>query len=163
MPLTTTYVGTDQNSVVDHAGMHNATNVQVNQNTSDLTGKEAAGVAAALVDDLSGVTNAVVARTNLGLGGAAVLSVGSTTGTVAAGDDSRMTNARTPTAHAATHLDNGTDPVATFTSARTGVVPASGGGTANFLRADGTFAAPPGGAVPEYVALRAVFPLVRVR
>jgi hypothetical protein len=31
----------------------------------------------------------------------------------------------------------------TFTSANQGVVPASGGGTSNFLRADGTFAAPP--------------------
>lgn len=35
---------------------------------------EAAGTAAALVDDLSGVTNAATARTNLGLGGLAVLS-----------------------------------------------------------------------------------------
>jgi hypothetical protein len=34
----------------------------------------------------------------------------------------------------------------TFTSANQGVVPASGGGTSNFLRADGTFAAPPSGA-----------------
>jgi len=32
----------------------------------------------------------------------------------------------------------------TFTSSLTGMVPASGGGTANFLRADGAFAAPPG-------------------
>lgn len=32
-----------------------------------------------------------------------------------------------------------------FTSADAGLVPASGGGTTNFLRADGTFAAPPGG------------------
>ncbi len=32
-----------------------------------------------------------------------------------------------------------------FTSANAGLVPASGGGTTNFLRADGTFAAPPGG------------------
>ena len=32
-----------------------------------------------------------------------------------------------------------------FTSALKGLVPASGGGTTNFLRADGTFAAPPGG------------------
>jgi hypothetical protein len=31
----------------------------------------------------------------------------------------------------------------TFTSTNQGTVPASGGGTANFLRADGTFAAPP--------------------
>ena len=33
----------------------------------------------------------------------------------------------------------------TFTSALKGLAPASGGGTTNFLRADGTFAAPPGG------------------
>ncbi len=33
----------------------------------------------------------------------------------------------------------------TFTSGAKGLVPASGGGTTNFLRADGTFAAPPGG------------------
>jgi hypothetical protein len=33
----------------------------------------------------------------------------------------------------------------TFTSAAKGLAPASGGGTANFLRADGTWAAPPGG------------------
>jgi hypothetical protein len=32
-----------------------------------------------------------------------------------------------------------------FTSSAKGLAPASGGGTANFLRADGTFAAPPGG------------------
>lgn len=32
-----------------------------------------------------------------------------------------------------------------FTSVLKGAVPASGGGTANFLRADGTWAAPPGG------------------
>jgi hypothetical protein len=32
-----------------------------------------------------------------------------------------------------------------FTSGLKGLVPASGGGTTNFLRADGTFAAPPGG------------------
>jgi hypothetical protein len=32
-----------------------------------------------------------------------------------------------------------------MSSTDAGLVPASGGGTANFLRADGTFAAPPGG------------------
>jgi hypothetical protein len=36
-----------------------------------------------------------------------------------------------------------TDAAANFTSAAQGLVPASGGGTTNFLRADGTFAAPP--------------------
>ncbi len=37
-----------------------------------------------------------------------------------------------------------------FTTSLQGVVPASGGGTANFLRADGTWAAPTGGAVPMF-------------
>lgn len=36
----------------------------------------------------------------------------------------------------------------TFTDVLKGLVPASGGGTTNFLRADGTFAAPPGGGGP---------------
>lgn len=54
-------------------------------------GADATGTAAALVDDLSGVSNPSTARTNLGLGGAATLAVGTTTGTVAAGDDSRFT------------------------------------------------------------------------
>ena len=39
----------------------------------------------------TGATTAAGARTNLGLGGAAVLNVGTTAGTVAAGDDSRFT------------------------------------------------------------------------
>lgn len=38
-----------------------------------------------------------------------------------------------------------------FTSALKGLAPASGGGTANFLRADGTWAAPAGGASPSVV------------
>ena len=35
--------------------------------------------------------------------------------------------------------------VETFTDTTEGVVSASGGGTTNFLRADGTWATPPGG------------------
>ncbi len=45
-----------------------------------------AGTAAGLVDDLSGVTNAATARANLGLGDAATKNVGTTAGTVMAGD-----------------------------------------------------------------------------
>jgi hypothetical protein len=37
----------------------------------------------------------------------------------------------------------------TFTSSLKGLTPASGGGTTNFLRADGTWAAPPGGGGPS--------------
>lgn len=36
-----------------------------------------------------------------------------------------------------------------FTTTNPGVVPASGGGTTNFLRADGTWAAPPSGGTPD--------------
>jgi hypothetical protein len=54
---------------------------------------EAVGVAAALVDDLSGVTNASTARTNLGLTASATKETGTTTGTLAAGDDARITGA----------------------------------------------------------------------
>ena len=45
--------------------------------------------------NLSDLASASTARTSLGLGGAAVLSVGTTTGTVAAGDDVRFTTAYT--------------------------------------------------------------------
>jgi hypothetical protein len=42
-------------------------------------------------------------------------------------------------------LPQGLSALSTFTSSAKGVVPASGGGTTNFLRADGTWAAPSGG------------------
>jgi hypothetical protein len=42
-----------------------------------------------------------------------------------------------------------------FTTTLQGVVPGSGGGTANFLRADGTWIAPPGGGTDELVGVSA--------
>lgn len=48
--------------------------------------------------------------------------------------------------------------VNTFGTAQPGVVPSSGGGTANFLRADGTWAAPPGG-VPTSRLINTTAPL----
>ena len=50
--------------------------------------------------------DAAAARTALGLGGAAVLSVGTTGGTVAAGDDARLSDARTPTSHTHGSISN---------------------------------------------------------
>lgn len=66
------------------------------------------------------------ARTNLGLGGAAVLEVGTGAGTVAAGNDSRLSDARTPTAHAAFHGSGGSDAVTVAQSQVTGLPAALG-------------------------------------
>lgn len=60
----------------------------------------------------------------LGLGGAAGLDVGTTAGTVAAGDDARFTDARTPTAHAASHV-NGTDDIQDATASQKGLATAA--------------------------------------
>lgn len=57
-----------------------------------------AGTAAALVDDLSGVTNAASARTALGLGTAAVVDTGTGPTNAILGNDSRLSDTRTPTA-----------------------------------------------------------------
>lgn len=58
-------------------------------------------------------------------GNAATRNVGTTAGTVAAGDDSRLTNARTPTAHAASHKGGGSDPIDTATTSVSGLLSAA--------------------------------------
>jgi len=86
------------------------------------------------------------ARTAMGLGTAATANVGTTAGTVAAGNDSRFTDARTPTPHAASHGDGGSDEIAIDTSQITsGTLNTArlGSGIANntsFLRGDNTWA-----------------------
>lgn len=90
----------------------------------DATDVGASAFGATLIDDAT----AGDARTTLGLGGAAVLAVGSTAGTVAAGDDVRFTDARTPTAHAASHQNGGADELATATAAANAIPKAGAGG-----------------------------------
>ena len=77
------------------------------------------------------------------------LPVGTTTSTVAAGDDSRLTDARTPTAHASTHAAAGTDSLALsatqITSGVIGTARLASTGTASastFLRGDQSWATP---------------------
>lgn len=49
------------------------------------------------------------------------VSFGTTAGTAAQGDDSRLSNARTPTAHAASHGGGGTDPITIASTQVTGL------------------------------------------
>lgn len=112
--------------------------------------------------DHSGGDGAQIAYSSLSgtptLGGAASLNVGTGAGTVAAGNDSRLSDSRAPTAHASTHQSGGSDPIRLddlaapddntdldATTLRHGLLPKLGGGTTNYLRADGTWAAPAGG------------------
>ncbi len=82
---------------VDPLARTNHTGTQLSSTVSDFATTVAA-TAALKTNNLSDLASAGTARTNLGLGGAAVLAVGSTAGTVAAGDDSRLTDSRAPTA-----------------------------------------------------------------
>ena len=77
--------------------------------------------------------------------------------TVCEGDDERLSDARTPAAHAASHASGGADAVKlddlsapddnadlNATTERHGLLPKLGGGTTNFMRADGEWSEPPG-------------------
>ncbi|MFF7130425.1 hypothetical protein ACFZA6_43660, partial [Streptomyces sp. NPDC008240] len=72
-------------------------------------------------NNLSDVASAGSARTALGLGTAATRNVGSSAGMVAAGDDARLSDARTPTAHAASHGSGGSDQITLAQSQVTGL------------------------------------------
>lgn len=87
------------------ANPHNVTKAQVG--LSNVTNDAQLKVSG----NLSDVTNPASARHNLGLGNSATRNVGTTAGTVMAGDDPSRNNARTPTAHADTHKLGGSDPI----------------------------------------------------
>ena len=56
------------------------------------------------------------------LGNSASLNVGTTAGTVCSGDDNRLSNARTPTAHASSHVTGGTDKIRDATASQDGLM-----------------------------------------
>lgn len=74
--------------------------------------------------NLSDIADPVQARVSLGLGNAATADVGTEPGTVAAGDDSRLSDARSPTPHAVSHAAAGDDPVTLAQSQVTGLLAA---------------------------------------
>jgi hypothetical protein len=80
-----------------------------------LSSATAAGLA--LMDDADNTAQ----RTTLGLGNASTLNVGTSAGTVAAGDDARFSDARTPTAHAASHVTGGSDAIQSATASQNGL------------------------------------------
>lgn len=64
-------------------------------------------------------------RTKAELGDSATRNVGTTAGTVAAGDDSRLTDSRTPTAHASSHVSGGSDEIRAATASVNGLMTAA--------------------------------------
>jgi uncharacterized protein YndB with AHSA1/START domain len=73
------------------------------------------------------------------------------TGSVALGTPSTLTLTTTNTVGTNTHCHALS--IANFTTSAAGLAPASGGGTTNFLRADGSWVAPSGGGLDAYAAL----------
>lgn len=104
------------------------------------------GVNTAITKAHDAVTVSDTSSVNLTLTGQAISAdviFGTTATTATAGNDARLSNSRTPTAHANTHITSGSDAIPSFTSTASGLVPLSGGGTVKYLRADGTWVTPP--------------------
>lgn len=99
--------------------------------TIDLTTLTSAEAAEALAAGAIVKVSAITAT----LGASATRDVGTTAGTVAAGDDTRMTDSRTPTAHAATHASGQPDAVSIASTQVTGLGTAAAAATADFLAA----------------------------
>lgn len=113
--LTATDVGADPTGTA--AAAVSAHTAAVDPHPGYLTAAEgnaaydATGAAAAVQANLTAHTGQTGTSVH-GLGDASTKNVGTTAGTVAAGDDARLTDARTPTAHKTSHQDGGTDELA---------------------------------------------------
>lgn len=95
------------------------------------------------------ITDAMVAAANKdgSAGTASLRTLGTGAMQAAAGNDARLSDARTPTAHAASHVTGGSDVIATFTTTARGLVPPPGGTPAGslYLNDLGAWTAPAAG------------------
>lgn len=143
-----THSGTNTGDQVNITG--NAATVTTNANlTGPITSTGNATAITALAVDTAhiaalAVTEAKVAAANKdgAAGTVSMRTLGTGAAQACAGNDSRLSDARTPTAHQTSHVA-GADQIPTFAAGARGLVPDPGAPTStNYLSADGTFTAP---------------------
>jgi hypothetical protein len=112
-----------------------------------------------------------------GLGTSSTLNVpasgNAASGEVVKGNDTRLTDSRTPAAHASTHLSGGSDPISAATATASGLVPTPPNNTNKWYRGDsswtfdaqatetnGTFTVPAAGSTVAVTIVSASWPVV---
>lgn len=127
-----TGTGTFLSWTINVGGVIGGTALQVSNNLSDVASTSAA------LTNIGGVptSRSITAGTGLTGGGdltssrSLAVSYGIAAGTAAEGNDSRLSDSRTPISHASTHASGGSDPITvTLTSQVSGTLPITSGGT----------------------------------